>query len=147
MSHEAINQLGITMTSERLDRRSDGLMADAMPGSRHWIITLTRGAEVMTLQFTQGPAHTEAPTLYDVLECIASDWSSAAQPFEDWCKDYGFNDDPEYDEDDAGNLILLPNPYRRIYDAVQAQALDLERLFSDDPDFDAAQFWEIVIEE
>ena len=41
--------------------------------------TIRRGDESMAVRFSQGPAHTEPPTLADVLDCLASDASSTGR--------------------------------------------------------------------
>ena len=49
----------------------------------------------MRVPFSQGSAHTQEPTASDVLECLASDASGVdnAQSFDDWCAEYGYDND------------------------------------------------------
>lgn len=74
----------------------------------------------MGLYFSQGSAHTEAPTLADVLDCLASDASSYANAgsFEEWAGVLG------YDPDSRSSL--------RIFNTVKRQAEQLKRLLGAD---------------
>ena len=58
------------------------------------IVNRTTGNK-MGVYFSQGSAHTKAPTLDEVLECLASDAAGVenAKTFEDWCGDYGYDTD------------------------------------------------------
>lgn len=88
MLAEWITQHGITAKVGAVDTRPDSLMAD-LP--RHFRVTLKRGTKRMTVYFSQGAAHTKAPTVGDVLECLASDQTD--ESFDDWCSNYGLDTD------------------------------------------------------
>ena len=88
------------------------------PGSRSWRVTLRYQGRALTVPFHQGPAIRDEPTAADVLECLASDASSAEQPFEQWCGDYGENTDSRKAE--------------ATYKAVVRQTKGLRRLLGDD---------------
>lgn len=64
-------------------------------GARHWRCTLTRNGKRMSVAFSQGSAHTEPPTLADVLNCLALDCSGYENnlAFEGWCDEYGYDHD------------------------------------------------------
>ena len=106
-----ISKHGIRFECHRVDSRPDGLM-DERP-MRHFrcrIITgpLHRatkhygneapekiGPRSFGLYFSQGSAHTENPTLADVLDCLASDAGGYenARSFDDWAAEYGYDTD------------------------------------------------------
>lgn len=112
--------------------------------ARHWLCVLTRGDKrdkryandpdnyrppanpcpTMTLYFSQGSAHTKAPTLADIIDCLASDASSFdnADSFEDWASDMGWDEDSRKAE--------------RCYRAVEKQRGELAELLTADQ-FDA----------
>lgn len=51
------------------------------------------GRRTMKVYFSMGDALKGRPKITDVLDCLASDATSADQSFEDWCADYGYNSD------------------------------------------------------
>ena len=46
-----------------------------------------------TLPFFVGPAWSDTPSVYDVLECLFSDASAGQETFESFCEEYGYNSD------------------------------------------------------
>lgn len=95
-----IAEQSLTATPERVatlpnrDMDEDQWHKDA----RHWKVRLTAGRKPvrrLTVPFSQGSAHTQAPRLGDVLDCLASDASGVenAKDFEDWCGEYGYDTD------------------------------------------------------
>lgn len=74
----------------------------------------------MRVHFSQGAAHTKAPTLAEVLSCLASDASGIenACSFEDWAGDYGYDADSRKAE--------------KTYHICQEQAEDLRNLLGHD---------------
>jgi hypothetical protein len=68
-----IEQHGITAEVEWAEDNPN--MADAMPGSSHYQVTLSNERGSMVVPFTMGPALTDEPTAETVLDCIASDVS------------------------------------------------------------------------
>ena len=69
------NLTGITMTTEQI--APVGWAAN-MPGARSYMVTLTLEDRTLTTPFSMGSAYTEAPPLEDVMDCLASDASLAA---------------------------------------------------------------------
>lgn len=49
----------------------------------------------MHVYFSQGSAHTNAPTLAEALDCLASDAAGVehARSFEEWAEEYGYDTD------------------------------------------------------
>lgn len=68
---------------------------DMGPDARHWRVTLHHNQRRMTLDFWQGSAHVNPPTVLDVLDCLASDATSYDNggTFEDWAYEYGYDTD------------------------------------------------------
>lgn len=112
---EFIAKHGIKFECRRVESRADGLMSDVRPNTgknlphfvdtmRHFRCRITapcctgkHSQKKMVgfgLYFSQGSAHTEDPTLADVLDCLASDASGYdGQTFENWASDYGYDTD------------------------------------------------------
>lgn len=116
---------GATMTTQPIAQRPDQI-TDWPAGSRHYRITLQRNGEEMTVTFSAGAAHTEAPTVADVLESLFLDFSYFEYDFSEFCAETG---QEPYAEDDEGELIDNPKA-RAGFDAIQAQSADLLRLFT-----------------
>lgn len=90
----------ITMTAERAaanPNMTDGAAMD------HWRVKFTRRndggersglvAAKMTTYFSMGYGHNgAAPTVEDVLDCLASD-ATCSDSFEDFCLEYGYDSD------------------------------------------------------
>lgn len=117
---------GVRMTATKVDARPDP--ADTWDATaRHFRCTLRTAKGRMVVWFSQGSAHTEPPTVEDVLDCLASDASSIenARGFEEWCGDYGYDADSRTAE--------------RTYRAIKRQMVGLRRLFTPD-DFQALMF-------
>lgn len=133
-----ITDHGITLTAHRVDTRPDRSKDDELSkDARHWRchifapsdpVTVTRNqkqytrrvTKTMGLYFSHGSAHTEEPTLIEVLECLQSDFSSYenADGFEDWARDLGLEPDSRKAE--------------RIYKTVKRQAEQLRRVLGPD---------------
>ena len=86
----------ILHTATSIPSRPDG---EAWEGAmRHWRVALRRvdesGATLarMTIYYSQGSAHTEAPTLADVLESLRMD-SMSPESLADFCSEYGYDID------------------------------------------------------
>jgi hypothetical protein len=118
---EFITAQQLTLTLTRVPVRTDGVMSDS---SRHWLFVIEqqgRGNKAkLSGFFSQGSAHTKAPTLADILDCIASDASGIenAGKFSDWCGEYGYSADSREAE--------------KIFHACEAQAESLKALLGRD---------------
>jgi hypothetical protein len=81
----------ITMTASRTDRNPN------MPDSQdmdHWKVTLRRPGHSMTTYFSMGYGHNgKAPKAAEVLDCLASDANGASDSFEDFCSNFGYDED------------------------------------------------------
>ena len=69
--------------------------------------------------FSQGSAHTNDPTIADVLDCLASDSAGYenARSFEEWCGEYGYDTDSRRAE--------------RIYNTIAEQSKQLRHFLGD----------------
>lgn len=88
----------LLLEAEQVDANPN--MADMPVGSTHWRATLYRSFDArdyMQVTFSQGPAHTNAPSLYSVLSCLASDAAMYEagdfDSFEDYCAAIGADTD------------------------------------------------------
>ena len=89
-----IDRHGIRIESERIAQRTCG-GEDWNNTARHWRVTLYCGRRRMSLEFSQGSAHTEAPTAADVLSCLSMDASGIvnSRTFEEWAVVSGYDTD------------------------------------------------------
>ena len=120
---DVVSKLGVSMTSERA--ASNPNMIDPLPGSFHWLCTLTCNGRKMAVPFTQGSAHQKSgkptpPELDSVLDCLAGDASGYdnSRDFEDWCSEYGYDTDSRKAE--------------KTYRAIGEQAKKLRHLLGED---------------
>jgi hypothetical protein len=118
----------IRMTSVHTDRNPHMADDDWSRTATHWKCIIGRGKARMTVPFSQGSAHTEAPTLATVLDCLASDASSVenARDFREWAEEMG---------GDPDSIKAL-----KTYRLIQKQAAKLEALLG--PDAYAELLWE-----
>lgn len=107
----------LTFKADWVDSRPDGLMSKR--GQSHYKCNIRSGGHSMTLYFSMGSAHTKAPELAEVLDCLASDASGYenAQGFEDWASDLGYDTDSRSAE--------------KIWRAVERGAKQLKRVLGD----------------
>jgi hypothetical protein len=142
-----ITKHGVKFECKRVESRPDGLMGDdndtdkiarnraahvqvRTDNMRHFRCRISRGHRVENnfpikassfgLYFSQGSAHTENPTLADVLDCLASDASGYenACTFEDWASEYGYETDSRKAE--------------KTFRAIKRQAEQLKRTLGED---------------
>ncbi len=119
---EFVKKHDLRFTCRWVPSRPDGLMSDS---PRHFNCRIYRGpihpnSHSFGLYFSQGSAHTEFPTLVDVLDCVANDASGydSTKDFEDWASDY------EYDTDSRSA--------EKTYRAVKRQSEQLKRTLGED---------------
>ncbi len=63
------------------------------PGSSSWRVTLRYRRRRLTVPFYTGPAIEREPSAADVLSCIISDARAGEQDFEDFCSEFGYDND------------------------------------------------------
>jgi len=73
---DAFAALGFSLRHTRIEKRHG--RTDFGPGARHWECELSRQGRTMRFEYSQGSAHKKPPTLSDVIECLRSDASLAA---------------------------------------------------------------------
>lgn len=88
---EFIAEHDLKFSFKRIPERRDGLMDDYP--MRHWRTWIIKDSERMQVTYSQGMGIEHAPTLEDVLNCLASDVGGIlnARDFEDWAPDYGYD--------------------------------------------------------
>ena len=96
--------------------------------ARHWRVTIKSAdndAESLQVPFSQGSAHTEPPTLADVLDCVSSDAAGVenAQGFDDWASELGFF--PMESSEDYKRAMAA-------WEAIQRQTGELRALLGDE---------------
>ncbi len=111
-----IKSAGLTMTAGRTDSNPN---MDSSTAMDHWKVTIRAGRSRMSTVFSMGYGHKgNAPTLADVLDCLASDASSVAQAdYDEWARDMGYDTDSRKAE--------------RTYKACVRQGEKLKRLLGD----------------
>lgn len=105
--HDFIAQYGITSNAVRMQSRPQ-LGEGWGPNARHWQVTLTNPRGFHRCDFTQGSAHTKAPTTAEVLDCLRMDALAAltTSTVADFAADFG------YDMDDDKEAIRVQRIYR-----------------------------------
>lgn len=103
-----IQKHGIKFECHRVETRPDGLMDSDNSMTRHFRCRIISNRELLGrtrprsfgLYFSQGSAHTQDPTLADVLDCLASDasgyenaYGNGGTRFEQWAEEYGYDTD------------------------------------------------------
>lgn len=92
------------MTSLKSLVRRDGVRAEATYGAKGpipdgrtdmnpWRVTLRRKGRRLTVDFFTGPAITDDPDAEGVLDCLLSDLSAGEQSFEEFCSEFGYEED------------------------------------------------------
>jgi len=85
----------------KITMQSENVLANKnMPdwaSARHYKAVFKYGKRQMTTYFSMGLGLIDAPTVEDVLDCLASDSAGVenARDFADWCNDYAYN---QYDK-------------------------------------------------
>jgi|SRR5271170_3478039 len=75
-----IGRMRIKFTRERISSRPDRMDDEWDRSATHWRCVFKRAGKSLTVYYSQGSAHTEAPKAEDVLDCILSDaesWDNA----------------------------------------------------------------------
>jgi hypothetical protein len=116
---QIIEQGGIAFERSWVPSRPDGMM-ESPHMTRHFKCKIGHARRSMTLYFSQGSAHTEPPTLADVLDCLASDASTYENSgsFENWAGELGFDTDSRKAE--------------KIYRITERQTKQLKRVLGDE---------------
>jgi hypothetical protein len=119
----------ITMSAERVSSNPNMDDDQWAEDASHWRITFRINAASFETYFSQGSAHTEAPTAADVLDCLASDASTVTDlDFEEWAGELGYNPDSIKDlhtynvikaQSDALKLFLGDTGYRELIEDVE----------------------------
>lgn len=120
----------LTLVATRVNKRPLIDPTDWDNDARHWKTILYRPASTgekadgirpsFTIYFSQGSAHTKAPTVSDVIGAVSMDIQGAAdRGFEEWAREYGYDTDSRKAE--------------RTFQAIEKQAKDLEEFLSGIP--------------
>ena len=90
---QIVNRYSIKANCERVGENPN--MTDIPQGSSHWKVKLKAGRRVMTVYFSQGPAHCKKPTAREVIGCLISDAGCVqwGESFEDFCSELGYDED------------------------------------------------------
>ncbi len=88
---QACKRYGITATAER--GATDEPCFDVR-GMIDWRVTIRHLGSPLSVDFYQGRAHKEPPTVAEVLGCLLSDARvSDARSFEEWAEELGYDSD------------------------------------------------------
>lgn len=89
---ERLEQFGIHFTARPVERNPH---METWEGASHYRCNLSRNLQRMAVYFSMGSAHTQPPTLRDVLDCLADDAAGYenSRGFLDWCAEYGYDTD------------------------------------------------------
>lgn len=83
-------ELTLALRATRAD--SNPYLSESWDGASHWRCTLYCGTRKMTVFFSQGSAHTEPPTVEDVVNSLVSDAQSVqtTPTFAEWASEMGY---------------------------------------------------------
>lgn len=84
----------VTMESEKV-LQNPNMIEDKKWPATHYRCEISCGTRRMTTYFSMGMAHTKAPDVESVLDCLASDASSVShdETFEQWADNLGYDTD------------------------------------------------------
>ena len=138
------DQIAAWTERNQIVAKADRLSADPRPGpsswkdskgARHWMVTLRQegrgNPRTITTPFSQGAAHTKAPTAADVLCCLAMDASGYdnARNFEDWVLELGYSPDSRSAERDYHTVAEQAKALRQFLgDALYRELLQGEEV-------------------
>lgn len=90
-----IEHCGLTMTATPADTNPNMASDRDHAEMDHWRCIMRFGQRArLTVPFSKGSGHHgTAPDLAEVLDCLASDSAGASSSFEDWCGEYGQEED------------------------------------------------------
>ena len=91
-----------------------------------YTVTLKYDKRQMTIPFFMGSALTHEPTDTDVIPCLLADYSVVNESFEDFCMNFGYDEDSRKAE--------------KIYNQCQKNGKKLEKLFGSDLETIASQY-------
>lgn len=95
--HDFADTYGLTLQCKRVPSNPAMVWDEWAKTASHWRCCLAsaKTGQTMSLTFSQGSAHTDAPTVGDVLYCLQSDAQSIqnSDRFEDWAEDLGLDTD------------------------------------------------------
>jgi hypothetical protein len=73
--------------------RSNPNMSDS-DSMDNWRVTLEHAGRTYTLVYSKGYGHKGAPpTVHEVLDCLRSEATYPDMPFEEWCRELGYDED------------------------------------------------------
>lgn len=114
-----LGEMGVRISSERIDARPDGFGDDWDAAASHWRVTIRRGRNSLRVCYSMGSAHRGRPRDLDILFSILSDANGVEDmDFEEWAAEYGCDTDSRKAE--------------RTYKACKRTAAGLARLFAAD---------------
>lgn len=106
----------IQFSCEWVVERPDNLMSENMD---HWYCVLKANGKTYTFYYSQGYGYHHAePVLARVLESLANDYDPNDLTFEEFCSEYGFDEDSRKAE--------------KVYLALRKETQALDRLFGEE---------------
>jgi hypothetical protein len=108
--------------------RPDGL-GDWPADASHFRVNIKQGAEVMTITYSMGSAHTGMPKETDVFHCLLQDTSDIEDSFEDWAENLGYDTDSRKAEKSYNACKATFEGLQRLFSSSELD--DLREIFSD----------------
>jgi hypothetical protein len=91
--HEFIEKHQVKATATPADGNPNIEDSDWSAGASHYSVRLQAWGRSMTVRFSQGSAHTEPPTAYDVVWCLLQDLPYSGMDFSEFCSELGYDED------------------------------------------------------
>lgn len=90
---EFVKDAGITITFTEVPKNPYTIADDWSRGARHYKVTLHRAGKRFTTYFSKGSAHSYGVEASEVVNSLATDWSSiqSARGWKDWAAEMGMS--------------------------------------------------------
>lgn len=123
---ERIAQYRVSMTATSVAERPVSQRWEGHASSTHYRVTVRRGGRWMVIYYSMGPAHTDGPTLPDVLDCLVSDAEYVDRAFEEFCADLGYDEDSRTAERVYQACVRTGRALRRLFTLAELETLRYE---------------------
>jgi hypothetical protein len=124
-----LDAMGVSFDCSSILERPDGV-GDWGADATHWRINIKRGAEVMTVHYSMGSAHTGEPQDADVFNSLLMDTSDIeGETFEDWAENLGYDTDSRKAEKAFNACKEEFESLQRLFS--KSELVDLREIFAD----------------
>lgn len=105
---------GVRLTSTYGSRLDYNTLDDWQKSATPYTCTLRYQGRQMTFDYFMGRAHEKEPTVHDCLDCLLSDAQAGSQPFDDFCSEFGYDQDSRKVEKIHKSCVQMNAKLRRL---------------------------------